>query len=77
MLFDAAHGVLIAADALWEDGFGVVFPEIDGEPGFDDVGTVLDLDRAAAGARGDSRPRRAVHRRGGGAGTIAIAAGEL
>ncbi|MBC7731730.1 MAG: MBL fold metallo-hydrolase [Bacteriovorax sp.] len=42
MLFDAATGVLISADALWEHGFGVVFPEIDGEPGFDDVGAVLD-----------------------------------
>jgi glyoxylase-like metal-dependent hydrolase (beta-lactamase superfamily II) len=42
MLFDAARGVLISADALWEDGFGVVFPEIDGEPGFDDVGATLD-----------------------------------
>lgn len=42
MLFDAAHGVLISADALWENGFGVVFPELDGEPGFDDVAAVLD-----------------------------------
>lgn len=42
MLFDAANGVLISADALWEHGFGVVFPEISGEPGFDDVGAVLD-----------------------------------
>ncbi len=42
MLFDAAHGLLISADALWEQGFGVVFPEMDGEPGFDDVGAVLD-----------------------------------
>ena len=42
MLFDATHGVLISADALWEQGFGVVFPEIDGEPGFDDVGATLD-----------------------------------
>jgi glyoxylase-like metal-dependent hydrolase (beta-lactamase superfamily II) len=42
MLFDVQHGVLISADALWEDGFGVVFPEIDGEPGFDDVGAVFD-----------------------------------
>jgi glyoxylase-like metal-dependent hydrolase (beta-lactamase superfamily II) len=41
MLFDAAHGVLISADALWENGFGVVFPEIDGEPGFDDVAATL------------------------------------
>jgi len=43
MLFDRAHGVLISADALWENGFGVVFPEVEGEPGFDDVGAVLDL----------------------------------
>jgi glyoxylase-like metal-dependent hydrolase (beta-lactamase superfamily II) len=42
MLFDAAHGVLISADALWENGFGVVFPEIDGEPGFDDVAATLE-----------------------------------
>lgn len=43
MLFDRAHGVLISADALWENGFGVVFPEVEGEPGFEDVGAVLDL----------------------------------
>ena len=43
ILFDAANGVLISADALWERGFGVVFPEIAGEPGFDDVGATLDL----------------------------------
>lgn len=42
MLFDAARGLLVSADALWEHGFGVVFPEMDGEPGFDDVGAVLD-----------------------------------
>ncbi|MEO8805109.1 MAG: MBL fold metallo-hydrolase [Burkholderiaceae bacterium] len=42
MLFDAAHGLLISADALWENGFGVVFPELEGEPGFADVGAVLD-----------------------------------
>jgi glyoxylase-like metal-dependent hydrolase (beta-lactamase superfamily II) len=43
MLFDAEHGVLISADALWEHGFGVVFPELDGDDAFDDVGRVLDL----------------------------------
>jgi glyoxylase-like metal-dependent hydrolase (beta-lactamase superfamily II) len=42
MLFDRERGVLISADALWGDGFGVVFPEVQGEPGFDDVGRVLD-----------------------------------
>jgi glyoxylase-like metal-dependent hydrolase (beta-lactamase superfamily II) len=43
MLFDAEHGVLISADALWESGFGVVFPELDGVAAFDDVAAVLDL----------------------------------
>ncbi len=43
ILFDAQHGVLISADALWENGFGVVFPELEGEQAFDDVGRVLDL----------------------------------
>lgn len=42
MFFDRAHGVLVSADALWEQGFGVVFPEIEGEPGFDDVAAVLE-----------------------------------
>mgnify|MGYP001297497875 CR=1 FL=1 len=43
MLFDADAGVLISADALWENGYGIVFPELEGEPGFDDVANVLDL----------------------------------
>lgn len=43
MLFDRAHGVLLSADALWENGFGLIFPEIAGEPGFDDMHAVLDL----------------------------------
>jgi glyoxylase-like metal-dependent hydrolase (beta-lactamase superfamily II) len=43
VLFDDHHGVLISADALWENGFGVVFPELVGEPGFDDVAATLDL----------------------------------
>ena len=43
ILFDAQDGVLISADALWENGFGVVFPELDGVSAFDDVATVLDL----------------------------------
>ncbi len=43
LLFDAHDGVLISADALWGNGFGVVFPELEGEPGFDDVAAVLDL----------------------------------
>ena len=43
VLFDAAHGVLISADALWGNGFGVVFPELEGESAFDEVEAVLDL----------------------------------
>ena len=42
MFFDDARGVLISADALWEQGFGVVFPELFGEGGFDEVGQTLD-----------------------------------
>ena len=42
MLFDTDHGVLISGDALWQDGFGIVFPELDGEAAFEDVAMVLD-----------------------------------
>jgi glyoxylase-like metal-dependent hydrolase (beta-lactamase superfamily II) len=35
--------VLVSGDALWENGFGIVFPEAVGEPGFDDVERALDL----------------------------------
>ena len=43
MLFDASEGILISADALWENGFGVVCPELDGCNAFDDVAAVLDV----------------------------------
>jgi glyoxylase-like metal-dependent hydrolase (beta-lactamase superfamily II) len=43
MLFDARHGVLISADALWGNGFGLIFPELDGADAFDDAARVLDL----------------------------------
>jgi glyoxylase-like metal-dependent hydrolase (beta-lactamase superfamily II) len=42
MFFDAAAGLLVSADALWANGFGLVFPELVGESGFDEVGAVLD-----------------------------------
>jgi len=35
--------LLISADALWANGFGIVFPEIDGESGFDEQHEVLGL----------------------------------
>ena len=34
--------LLISADALWQNGFGVVFPEIEGEAAFDEVRQTLD-----------------------------------
>ncbi len=43
VLFDAQHGVLLSADALWANGFGVVFSELLGEGGFEEVGATLDL----------------------------------
>lgn len=43
LLFNPAHRLLISADALWENGFGVVFPELDGEDAFDSVAATLDL----------------------------------
>ena len=42
VLLDAHDGVLISADALWDNGFGVIFPELDGDRAFDDVAAVLD-----------------------------------
>jgi glyoxylase-like metal-dependent hydrolase (beta-lactamase superfamily II) len=35
--------ILISADALWENGFGVIFPELDGEPGFAETRATLEL----------------------------------
>lgn len=43
LLFEPISRTLISADALWEHGFGIVFPEIAGEPGFDEVEATLDL----------------------------------
>lgn len=43
ILFTPDTGICVTADALWENGFGVVFPEIEGEEGFDDVRSSLDL----------------------------------
>lgn len=43
ILFEPESRVLIAADALWEHGFGIVFPEIDGIAAFDEVAASLDL----------------------------------
>ncbi len=43
ILFEPASRVLVSADALWERGFGVVFPELEGVDAFDAVGATIDL----------------------------------
>lgn len=41
VLYQPELQLLISADALWEDGFGVVFPELEGIAAFDDVRSTL------------------------------------
>lgn len=43
ILFEPNSRTLISADALWERGFGLVFPELDGANAFDEVAQTLDL----------------------------------
>jgi len=43
ILFAPEHRLLMSADALWQNGFGVVFPELVGIDAFDEVGQTLDL----------------------------------
>lgn len=43
MLFEPTDRILISGDALWENGFGVVFPQIEGDGGFDRVEDSLNL----------------------------------
>ena len=43
VLFEPSAKVLISADALWENGFGVVFPELEGVDAFDAVADTLSL----------------------------------
>lgn len=42
-LFDAHDGILIAGDALWEQGVGVIFPEIEGTATFTHFLGTLDI----------------------------------
>ena len=42
-LYQPELQVLISADALWENGFGVVFPELEGESAFAQVGSTLEV----------------------------------
>jgi glyoxylase-like metal-dependent hydrolase (beta-lactamase superfamily II) len=43
ILYQEQHQILISADALWEEGFGVIFPELWGEGGFEEVAQTLEL----------------------------------
>jgi glyoxylase-like metal-dependent hydrolase (beta-lactamase superfamily II) len=43
ILYCAQEGLLISGDALWHNGFGVVFPELEGESGFAEVAATLEL----------------------------------
>lgn len=43
ILFEPRSRTLISADALWENGFGVIFQELEGEHAFDEVAKTLDL----------------------------------
>ncbi len=43
VFFEPISGTLISADALWENGFGVIFPELEGQDAFTDVAATLDL----------------------------------
>ena len=43
VLFEPCHRLLVSADALWAEGFGVIFPELIGESGFAEQQGMLDL----------------------------------
>ena len=43
VFFEPKNRLLISADALWENGFGVVFPELEGEDAFTEVAATLNL----------------------------------
>ena len=43
IFFEPSSKTLISADALWERGFGVIFPELDGNDAFEEASTTLDL----------------------------------
>ncbi len=43
VFFEPASKTLISADALWENGFGVVFPELEGHDAFAEVAATLEI----------------------------------
>jgi glyoxylase-like metal-dependent hydrolase (beta-lactamase superfamily II) len=43
IFYEPNHEILFSADALWENGLGVVFPEFLGGVGFENVASTLDM----------------------------------
>ena len=43
VLYQPDYRTLLSADALWEHGFGVIFPELEGDSGFAEQRATLDL----------------------------------
>ncbi len=43
IFYCAQEGILISGDALWEKGFGVIFPELEGDSGFAETRATLEL----------------------------------
>ncbi len=43
VLWNAGDRTLISADALWENGFGAIFPEVEGDSGFTEQRAILEL----------------------------------
>ena len=43
IFYCAEERLLISADALWQNGFGVIFPELEGESGFAETRATLEL----------------------------------
>ena len=43
LFFNPEHRILISADALWGNGFGIVFPEVFGGNGFSEVEATLNV----------------------------------
>lgn len=43
LLFGPAARILISADALWANGFGIVFQELEGDDAFGEVAATLDV----------------------------------
>ncbi|RYF38519.1 MAG: MBL fold metallo-hydrolase, partial [Comamonadaceae bacterium] len=41
ILFEPESRTLLSADSLWQNGFGVVFQELEGERAFDEVGATI------------------------------------